>query len=105
MATLAASAVGALAGGLIGTSGCDDDSDCELAYGMSGAITGALIGGVAGYVGYAIYDVSENSSVAPAEPQSGAVRVWALPVMARQEGSTNVTPRVDGAMVGTAFAF
>ena len=76
LVTLGGTAAGGLLGAIIGSAGCDDDSDCELAGGINGAIAGGLIGGLAGYVGYAIYDVKASSSPAdhgaPGGKSSGA---------------------------------
>jgi len=106
LVTLGGTAAGGLLGALIGSAGCDDDSDCELAGGISGAIAGGLIGGLAGYVGYAVYDVKANSSVGEVDGAAAAVRVWALPLVGRYEAAPGErATRVEGAKLGATVAF
>lgn len=106
LVTLGAMVAGGFLGVLIGTAGCSEASDCELTGGIHGAIAGGLIGGLAGYVGYAIYDVSASSSSDEARPAAGSVRVWALPVVARRElGPGAIETRVEGATLGVATTF
>jgi len=98
-------AAGGFLGVLIGAAGCDD-SDCELAEGTAGAITGGLIGGLAGYVGYAIYDVSANSSQDEPALGQGNLQLWALPVLGRQQTAPGeASTRVDGALAGATLTF
>lgn len=103
--TLGALVVGGLSGALLGSASCDDSSDCELARGIGGAIFGALAGGLAGYVCYAIYDVSEHSSIEPSQASHSGVLLWASPVSGRTHHDPAGGTPVSGAVVGATFAF
>lgn len=77
-----------LIGGFVGyqltASSCDDgESDCSFA-GLPGAIYGSLAGGLTGYIGYAVYDVLENSSVVTGTSDAGlaSVRISVAPLRA-----------------------
>lgn len=80
--------VGALVGGLISSQTCTSDSSdgCDFAA-LNGVIAGSLIGGVAGYVGFAIYDVSANASHVSEPPAAAALspRLWLNPLPAPAE--------------------
>jgi hypothetical protein len=99
---------GVLLGGAVGYglggSGCDD-SDCELAGEIGGMILGALIGGVAGYVGFAIYDVGENSSRAAPRNALGSSRLqlWAAPLVSTRERAVPGEGGFDGMMLGARW--
>lgn len=106
LVTLGAAAAGGFLGVLIGTAGCADASDCELNGGIHGGIAGSSIGGLVGYVGYAIYDVSANSSSVEARPAAGSLRAWALPLVTRRELAPGAAEtRVEGATLGVATTF
>jgi hypothetical protein len=105
--------VGVVAGGIIGAvySGetCTSDSSdgCEFA-GFYGLIGGSLIGGVAGYTGFAIYDVSANATYLtdePGAPQADAasLQLWVQPMPARAEQANAVGPW-SGLQLGLSLA-
>jgi hypothetical protein len=104
----AVTAGGALLGGVVGYglggSGCDD-SDCELAGEIGGMILGALIGGVAGYVGFAIYDVTSNSSRAAPQNAQGSSRLqlWAAPLVSTRERAVPGEGWFEGMMLGARW--
>lgn len=99
--TLGGATVGGFVGLTLGQMGCDD-SDCELAGTMIGGISGALIGGLGGYVGYAIFDVSERSSLDA--PERIGVQPWVLPLVGQREGAPGSSTReVEGGIVGVTL--
>lgn len=94
---LALTGIAVFAGGGIGyaidAASCPGDGDeCDFA-GLEGLVGGALLGGVAAYTGFAIYDVSCHGEV-PAEvaPAQTSLRLWVGPLprsaLARAEGSS-----------------
>jgi hypothetical protein len=98
-------ALGGFAGGMIGGSGCDD-SDCELSQTIGGLVAGGLLGGLAGYVGYAVYDVSVSSHRDARRATQGGVRLWASPIVARRESAASArTMPIEGATAGIAVTF
>lgn len=105
LVTMGGLALGGLAGGLIGGSGCDD-SDCELAGSIGGVVAGGLLGGLAGYVGYAIYDVSATSHEDERRATLGHVRLWARPIVTRRESAPSAsTMAIEGATAGVTITF
>jgi hypothetical protein len=108
--TLAGAVVGGLVGGVYSSETCSPDSSCEFAA-LPGMIGGALIGGVVGYAGFAIYDVSANASyptAAPAKPQAPAgnaasLQLWLNPIPARAEQASAVGPW-SGLQLGLSLA-
>jgi hypothetical protein len=104
LSTGAGLVLGSITGYYIDSSGCDpsEDSDsCDFA-GINGIIWGGLIGSVAGYTGFAIYDVSENGAEPLDERASDHARVelWLSPVSAPKRARAEGTPGFDGVQLG-----
>jgi hypothetical protein len=105
LVTLGGTVVGGFLGAILGSAGCDD-SDCELAGGIGGAIVGGLVGGTVSYVGYAIYDVSEHSSLERPHAARGQLSLWALPVIERREGAPEqAAAELGGGLIGAKLDF
>ncbi|HTV19317.1 MAG TPA: hypothetical protein VMG12_11615 [Polyangiaceae bacterium] len=104
-------AVGIVAGGAIGyaidSADCDPDEDsdsCDFA-GIGGLIFGALFGGVAGYTGFAIYDVTMNGAVQHEQPASdqASLQLWLTPLRAARHEREQTAAPVDGLMLGATL--
>jgi hypothetical protein len=107
--TLAGVVVGAIVGGVYAGGTCTSDTSdgCDFA-GLYGIIGGSLIGGVAGYTGFAIYDVSANATYLtdePGAPQADAasLQLWVQPTPARTEHASAVGPW-SGLQLGLTLA-
>jgi hypothetical protein len=88
--TLLGTVLGGATGYIVGDAGCDDEleSDCDLAW-IGPTIVGIFGGGVAGYIGNAIYDVSSNAVVpSAAPPKAGSVKLWLAPTRAATESES-----------------
>jgi hypothetical protein len=96
-------AAGTLLGGAVGyglsSIGCDpaeDSEGCDFA-GFGGLVVGGLLGGIGGYTGFALYDVSVNGAVARKRaPRDGhaSLQLWLSPLPAAK------TERAAGAPFG-----
>jgi hypothetical protein len=106
-------AVGTLLGGLVGYNldsqlSCDpaEDSDgCDFA-GLNGLIYGALLGGVTGYTGFAIYDVLENGAVAVEEAPPAdhvSLQMWLSPLPAAKHERREAATPVGGLLIGASL--
>jgi hypothetical protein len=104
--------VGTLLGGMVGhgiaASGCDPEEDsegCDFA-GINGFVLGALIGGVGGYTGFAIYDVSENGAVPLEEPRGdrASLQLWLSPLPAARRERVEPAPAFGGVQIGATLA-
>lgn len=100
---------GGLIGGIISSSTCESDSSdgCDFSA-LGGIIYGSLIGGVLGYTGYAIYDVSTNAWVEtpsdPGEQQSStSLGFWVRPLPAARAVGADTARGFDGVMIGAAL--
>jgi hypothetical protein len=108
----ASTAVGTVVGGIVGSSvgslGCDpaEDSDgCDFA-GINGLVIGALLGGVTGYTGFAIYDVLENGAVAVDDappPDRASLQLWLSPLPAARREHGEATTSVGGLLIGASL--
>jgi hypothetical protein len=111
-------AAGMFLGGFVGYNidsqlSCDpaEDSDgCDFA-GINGLIFGALIGGVTGYTGFAIYDVLDNGAVAvdavaidrgPSTDRA-SLHLWLSPLPAAKVERTESTSPFGGALIGATL--
>lgn len=104
--------VGTVLGGVVGYSidsfGCDpaQDSDgCDFA-GITGIIVGALVGGVTGYTGFAIYDVLEHGAVAvdDAPPvDQASLQLWLSPLPAAKRERGEATTPIGGLLIGASL--
>jgi hypothetical protein len=109
---VASTAVGTVVGGAVGSNvgslGCNpaEDSDsCEFA-GINGLVIGALLGGVAGYTGFAIYDVLDNGAVAVDDappPDHASLQLWLSPLPAATREHGEATTRVGGLLIGASL--
>ena len=103
--TLGGLVVGAIVGGLITSETCTSDSSdgCDFSA-IPGIIGGSLIGGVGGYVGFAIYDVSANAYHVSEPPAAAALgpQLWLNPIPARAEhaGAGNAHAPWTGLQLG-----
>jgi hypothetical protein len=104
---------GVLAGGLVGglitqrECGPDENSDyCDFSA-LPGLIGGALVGGIAGYTAFAIYDVSVNSEVLVGETrddeQGASVQLWLAPVPAPHRTGGDASPKWSGLWMGATL--
>lgn len=98
--------VGGVAGHFIGSAGCDpaEDSDgCSFAS-LGGIIVGSLLGGVAGYTSFAIYDVTMNGAVPRDEPGAdrASLQLWLNP-LPRSERAASGSP-FSGLQIGATLA-
>lgn len=105
--TLAGVVVGAIVGGVYASETCSPESSCEFA-GLGGLIGGSIIGGVAGYAGFAIYDVSANATYLTDEPgapaaDAASLQLWVQPTPARVEQASAVGPW-SGLQLGLTLA-
>lgn len=105
----ASTGVGTLLGGFVGynlaAQGCDpaEDSDgCSFA-GLDGLIIGALVGGVSGYTGFAIYDVSENGAVDAPPPDHASLELWLSPLPAAKRDHAEATTPFGGLQIGATL--
>jgi hypothetical protein len=110
--TVAGMFLGGVVGYNIGSIGCDSDEDssCDFA-GLDGLVFGALIGGVTGYTGFAIYDVLDNGAVAidavathkgpPADRAS--LHLWLSPLPAAKVERAEPTSPFGGVFVGATL--
>jgi hypothetical protein len=105
--TLLGTVLGGTTGYIVGDAGCDDEleSDCDLAW-IGPTIIGIFAGGVAGYIGNAIYDVSSNA-VAPGAPPrtAGSVKLWLAPTRAAVESKPPGAGALSGLKVGATVNF
>jgi hypothetical protein len=101
-------AVGTVLGGMVGygldSSDCDPEEDsegCAFA-GFGGLILGALLGGVAGYAGFAIYDVSVNGAVPLEESRAdrASLQLWLSPLPAARSERAEATTPFGGLQIG-----
>ncbi|HWO10883.1 MAG TPA: hypothetical protein VNN80_15420 [Polyangiaceae bacterium] len=92
-------------GMLLGRSGCDGDTECEGLGSGYGWLGGAVVGGLGGYIGYAIYDVSQNSSLDEPQLAQRDLRLWALPVLDRERATPGETMRIAGVLAGATLTF
>jgi hypothetical protein len=104
-------AVGTLVGGAVGyglsSIGCDpaeDSEGCDFA-GYGGLIVGALLGGIGGYTGFALYDVSVNGAVAShASRANGAwLQLWLSPLPGAKREHTAATAPLGGLAIGATL--
>ena len=105
-------AVGTLVGGFVGyqldSFGCEpaEDSDgCDFA-GIGGLIVGSLIGGVTGYTGFAIYDVTANGAVELASeppPDRASLQLWLSPLPAAKAERAAATSPFGGLQIGATL--
>jgi hypothetical protein len=105
-------AAGTLLGGVVGYNldslGCDpaEDSDgCDFA-GINGLILGALLGGVAGYTGFAIYDVLENGAVSVDEAppaDHASLQLWLTPLPAPKRENGEAASPFGGLQIGATL--
>lgn len=106
-------AVGTLLGGVVGYNldsqlSCDpaEDSDgCDFA-GINGLIFGALLGGVAGYTGFAIYDVLENGAVSVDEAppaDHASLQLWLTPLPAPKRENGEAASPFGGLQIGATL--
>jgi hypothetical protein len=104
--TLLGMLVGGATGYIVGDMGCDDEveSDCDVAA-FAPTIYGVVLGGFAGYIGNAIYDVSSNAVVPSAAPAKPSVNVWFAPTRAGVEGQATGVGSVSGLKVGASVSF
>jgi hypothetical protein len=107
--TLVGGVVGGIIGGVYSSETCTSDSSdgCEFA-GLAGLMGGSLIGGVAGYTGFAIYDVWANATYLTDEPgapeaDAASLPLWVQPVPARAEQANAVGPW-SGLQLGLSLA-
>lgn len=109
---IAVTAAGVLVGGATGfiidreTCSNPDGEECDLA-GLNGIIYGGLLGGLLGYVGYAIYDVSENASVVTEKGASGGSswHVWVTPLASRRREMSGTNGAWNGVELRAALQF
>jgi hypothetical protein len=104
--------VGTLLGGLIGFNldslDCDpaEDSDgCDFA-GLNGLVVGALLGGVVGYTGFAIYDVTANGALVLDEappPDRAALQLWLSPLPAAKNERAEAAAPFGGLLIGASL--
>jgi hypothetical protein len=106
-------AAGLLLGGVVGYNldsqlSCDpaEDSDgCDFA-GINGLIFGALIGGVTGYTGFAIYDVLDNGAVtvdAAPPADRASLHLWLSPLPAAKVERAESTSPFGGVQIGATL--
>ena len=96
--------LGGLTGYYVDAADCDPDQDsdsCDFA-GFAGLVVGTLIGGVVGYTGFAIYDVSENGAVPLDESATDHARLelWLSPVAAPQRSRVDASSPFAGVQLG-----
>lgn len=108
----ASTGVGTLLGGVVGynlaLTDCDPDEDsdgCTFA-GLGGLILGAVLGGVTGYTGFAIYDVSANGAVTiEEEPPAGhaSLQLWLSPLPAVKREQPGASGPFGGLQIGATL--
>jgi hypothetical protein len=99
-------ALSAVAGGGVGfivaDAACSSDGDeCDFA-GLEGLIYGGLLGALAGYTGYAIYDVTQNAFVPDEEARSAdaTLRLWIGPAGSERRSSAGASNPWTGFQLG-----
>lgn len=106
-----ATALGTFVGGgmgyAIGYASCPDHGSdaCDFA-GLPGLIAGSLLGGVASYTAYAIYDVSTSASVlGEARPPSphASLQLWMQPLPGRRAVAGEASRAMDGFLLGATL--
>lgn len=99
--------IGGGAGYFIDAASCTSDGDeCDFA-GLTGLAVGALLGGVAAYTAYAIYDVSENAVVIGerSNPARPSVQLWLAPTRSEPRKERASTPTWTGLELGARLTF
>jgi hypothetical protein len=101
LTALSAVAAGGV-GFIIADAACSSDGDeCDLA-GLEGLVYGGLLGALAGYTGYAIYDVSQNAfALGEKVPSADAtLRLWIGPASTERHGSAAASNPWTGFQLG-----
>lgn len=99
--------IGGGAGFFIDAASCTSDGDeCDFA-GLTGLAVGALLGGVAAYTAYAIYDVSENAVVIGerSTPARASVQLWLAPTRPERRKERASAPTWSGLEFGARLTF
>jgi len=108
----ASTAVGTVVGGVVGANvgslDCDpaEDSDSCAFAGLSGLVIGAMVGGVSGYAGFAIYDVLDNGAVAVDEAppaDHASLHFWLTPLPAAKREGIEPTSPFGGLQLGATL--
>jgi hypothetical protein len=89
----------------IGAAGCPGNGEeCDFA-GWNGLLAGALVGGLAGYTAFAIYDV-HNDAWAPAKNASplASLRLWLNPLPRSSSARTEPASPWHGLQLGVTLA-
>jgi len=99
--------IGGVAGYYFGGLGCDpeEDSDsCDFAA-LGGVVYGALLGSVAGYTSFAIFDVAMNGAVPMEDPRAdrATLQLWVNPLPAVRTERAESTSPFSGVQLGATL--
>jgi hypothetical protein len=99
--------VGGILGWVIGSRGCEGNSDSdECNRRLETTPVGAAIGGTLGYVGHAIWDVAAHSDVPTAAdaPKRAEPLLWFYPTLSSSDRDAEGRTKLDGFQAGVSLS-